>query len=64
MTITKYGHVLHLEIYNRPALCDLCGKQLWGIIYHGYQCSGELNTIHISLFIPIIVELLSKFRLL
>ena len=39
-TITKHGHTLHLDTYCRPTTCDLCGKLLWGIIYHGYHCSG------------------------
>ncbi|CAI8027711.1 Rho guanine nucleotide exchange factor 12 [Geodia barretti] len=45
-TIQKHGHNLHLETYTRPAFCDLCSKQLWGIIYQGYQCSECKMNIH------------------
>jgi hypothetical protein len=45
-TIQKHGHNLHLETYTRPAFCDLCNKQLWGIIYQGYQCSECRMNIH------------------
>ena len=38
-TITKNGHTFQLTTYKTRTACDLCGKMLWGVIYHGYQCS-------------------------
>ena len=42
--ITKNGHNFQLTTYKTRTVCDLCGKMLWGVVFHGYQCSlCEIN---------------------
>jgi len=33
------GHTFNLTRFSTPTHCDQCQKLLWGVVYHGYQCS-------------------------
>lgn len=40
----RCGHNLQLSSYNRTYMCDHCERVLWGIHFHGYQCTVcEMN---------------------
>ena len=42
--ITKNGHTFQLTTYKSRTICNLCGKMLWGVVHHGYQCTlCEIN---------------------
>ena len=43
-SFSRNGHNFHLSAYKVRTNCDVCGLPLWGVIYHGYQCSlCEIN---------------------
>ena len=39
---SKCSHSFQLTVYQKYTVCDYCERVLWGILYQGYQCSGEL----------------------
>ena len=45
-TVGRNGHIFQLITYKTPTMCDLCGTMLWGVIYHGFQCTACEINIH------------------
>lgn len=40
--LTQCGHSFQLTTFRKPTLCRVCKKPLWGVVHHGYQCSGNI----------------------
>ncbi len=45
-TVSRNGHTFQLTSYRTPTNCDHCSRPLWGVVYHGYQCSICESSVH------------------